>query len=223
MSKTVEQIRNEILANKKPEACETYQNANGICSKCGWEREAHVPYSERQAHAQLSSICEMVANLTREGAARNYVADKDCAELSKLIAGADLNDNVAWDENSDVETMRDDVAQLIEDETLEPSDFEWDEDDARQTIQDDALEVQVRGDWHNPGDEDASKPSEFYILLCTGGPAVRIMGELNSHGEPDRAWIEHQDWGTPWTHLCGLDSDQTEALLTYCQQFFFGE
>ena len=86
-------------------------------------------------------------------------------------------------------------------------------------IQDDPLSVDVRSDWHSPGGE-GSTPSEFQVLLCTGGPAVRIIGELDEYGQPYRAWIEYQDWGTPWTQY--FDASQ-DTLLTYCQQFYFGE
>ncbi|MES2348477.1 MAG: hypothetical protein V4641_13020 [Pseudomonadota bacterium] len=92
------------------------------------------------------------------------------------------------------------------------------QDDAQQRISEDPLSVEVRSDWHAPGDED-NTPSEFKILLCTGGPAVQIMGELDEHGTPCRAWLEYQDWGTPWTEYHGEGVEQ-DTLLTYCQQFF---
>jgi len=31
------------------------------------------------------------------------------------------------------------------------------------------------------------------ILLCTGGPVVRIVGDLSQHHEPDSARLEYQD------------------------------
>jgi hypothetical protein len=94
-----------------------------------------------------------------------------------------------------------------------------DAEEARERIQEDPLSVHVREDWKNPGEE--STPGEFQILLCTGGPAVRIMGELDDNMQPCRAWIEYQDWGTPWTHASGIIEQST--LLEYCQQFYFGE
>ena len=74
-----------------------------------------------------------------------------------------------------------------------------------------------------PGDEDGAKAEEFEILLCTGGPACRIIGDLDQHGQPDRPRLQYQDWGTPWTELVSISSDEREALQTYCQQFYFGE
>lgn len=92
--------------------------------------------------------------------------------------------------------------------------------DAAQVIQDDPLEVQVRTGWYSPG--ESVKPSEYTILLCTGGPACRIIGELTEHCEPHTARIEHQDWFKPWTDY-PLNLEQTEAVLTYARQFYYGE
>lgn len=93
-----------------------------------------------------------------------------------------------------------------------------DREEAEQRIQEDALSVQVRSDWCNVGEEDMT-PAEFQILLTTGGPAVRIMGELDDHGEPHRAWLEVQDWGKPWTHY--YEPDAADVLLAYARCFVF--
>ncbi len=95
-----------------------------------------------------------------------------------------------------------------------------DEDEAREAIQDDPLSVLVRSGWHIPGEE--AEPEEFEILLCTGGPAVRIIGALND-GQPTRPRLQYQDWGTPWTEYIIPAGDERDALETYCQQFYFGE
>lgn len=92
-------------------------------------------------------------------------------------------------------------------------------DDAEQRIQEDALEVTMRDGWYPAGDHPSSA-EEFCILLTTGGPAVRIMGELQD-GEPHRAWLEVQDWGQPWTEY--REEGLSSALLAYAQCFYFGE
>jgi hypothetical protein len=93
-------------------------------------------------------------------------------------------------------------------------------DDARTRIEEDALSVEVRGDWHSIDDQSGlDEPTEFKILLSTGGPASRIRGEL-SDGEPSRAWLEVQDWGTPWTQVFDISQD---TLLAYARVFYFGE
>ena len=61
----------------------------------------------------------------------------------------------------------------------------------RDEISEMSLSVQIRASWHNPG--DTGYPDEFTILLGTGGPAVRITGELNQYCEPVSAQLEHQD------------------------------
>lgn len=92
---------------------------------------------------------------------------------------------------------------------------------AESDIHDDALSVEMRTDWHSLSDNE-NKPTEFRILLCTGGPAVQIIGELNQYQEPDQARIEYQDWFTPWTPLTDLSEKDEKTLLRYCQCFYFG-
>lgn len=94
-------------------------------------------------------------------------------------------------------------------------------EDAVRAIQEDPLSVQVRTDWHTPGDGD-NKPTEYTILLCTGGPAVRIIGDLNEYMEPDSVRIEYQDWFTSWTDYL-LDDEEIEDVMTYARQFYYGE
>lgn len=94
-----------------------------------------------------------------------------------------------------------------------------DEDDARQRINEDPLSIEVRSDWHAPG--ESAEDAEFCILLCTGGPAVRIIGDLD-RGVPSRPRVQYQDWGTPWTEYFP-SSDERAAIETYCAQFFYGE
>ena len=98
-------------------------------------------------------------------------------------------------------------------------------DDARQRINENALEVQVRADWHTPGSEEANKPTEYTILLGTGGPAVHIIGDLNKYLEPETATIQHQDWFTPWedylpTGSSTLTDEQEDTLLIYARCFW---
>lgn len=97
-----------------------------------------------------------------------------------------------------------------------------DRDQASESINEDPLSIEVRSDWHTPGDGN-NDPSEYKILLCTGGPAVRIIGDLDEHGQPDSVRLEYQDWFTPWTDYTETTSEEDEALLTYAQHFYFGE
>ena len=98
------------------------------------------------------------------------------------------------------------------------------DDDAREVavkeIHEDPLSVEVRSGWTTPGQN--MEPAEYCILLCTGGPAVRIIGDLDEYTEPAIfARLEYQDWETPWTPY-PLSSDEEETLVSYAQQFYFG-
>ena len=97
------------------------------------------------------------------------------------------------------------------------SDGDWDA--AREAIINDPLSVLVRSDWHEPG-ATSREPGQYQILISTGGPATRIIGELSGYGEPTTATLQAQDWFMPWTDVAGCDED---ILLTYTQQFWFGE
>src|SRR5437773_12473812 len=93
-------------------------------------------------------------------------------------------------------------------------------DTAETRIQEDPLSVEVRADWHAVGAEQ-SRATEFRIELCTGGPAVRIIGDLNQYCEPENPRIECQDWFTPWRTLASVTDEQNNALLEYCRVFCF--
>lgn len=89
-------------------------------------------------------------------------------------------------------------------------------EDAEQRIQEDPLEILVRSGWESSKDNFTA--DEFKILLTTGGPAVRIIGELRD-GEPCRAWLEVQDWGTPWTEY--YETGMAYTCLAYARCFCF--
>ena len=149
--------------------------------------------ARNQAQAQLDSIKEMMAA---------YNCDYD--RLTEL---------------RDVEELTDEERAELAELEAEAGDC-TDQDYAEQRIQEDPLSVEIRTGWYTPGSEPEAE--EFRILLCTGGPAVQIRGELNQYNEPERAWLEYQDWGTPWTEFFTMDEDN-EALLEYCRRFYFGE
>lgn len=92
-------------------------------------------------------------------------------------------------------------------------------EDAEQRIQEDPLSVEVRSGWC--ANKEGMEAEEFCILLSTGGPATRIIGELDDNNEPHRATLQVQDWGTPWTDY--YESDTSDILLTYARCFYFGE
>jgi len=90
---------------------------------------------------------------------------------------------------------------------------------AEQAIHEDPLSVEVRSGWHKPG-AALTLAKEYILLLCTGGPACRLIGELED-GEPISARLEHQNWRTPWTP-CLLSRRDEDVLLRYARCFYFG-
>jgi hypothetical protein len=170
-------------------------------------------HGRSNAVAWVESLNEYVAKLTREGAARFYADSKTHNECVDLL----IENGNTVDPDLDTDGVREQLTRDIDD-GFDPDDFKFDEDAAREEIQESPLSVQVRSGWHNPGEE--SDAAEFEILLTTGGPALRIRGDLDEHKQPDRAWLEYQDWGTPWTQY--FDVEQ-ETLLEYCRCFYFGE
>ncbi len=209
--------------------------------------EETISHSKQQAIAQLESIREMIAALDcdyerleelRE-AKDDYEPDDwgdeflegcpacgsgsyECVPLGDADRMTCADCGAEWVENDAghkrpltwEEANPDDAEELAE-LTSAAGECES-EDQARERIEEDPLSILVRSDWHSVG--ETGEDAEFEILLCTGGPACRIVGEL-SNGEPHRAWMEHQDWGTPWTHHYEPGAD--DVLLRYAS-FFLG-
>lgn len=92
-----------------------------------------------------------------------------------------------------------------------------DTDTLRERLEQSPLSVQVRGGWYTPGGE-APDPEEFEILLSTGGPALRITGDIG--GTP---FLQFQDWGTPWTDYTESTAAEDDALVDYVALFYVGD
>lgn len=105
-------------------------------------------------------------------------------------------------------------------ETGTPEDFQ---EALEQYVQQMSLTVMVRSDWQPVG--STFEAQQFEILLSTGGPACRILGYLDRGSV---AWeagcrpvIQHQDWFKPWTE--STYNVDTNALVWFCEQFYYGE
>lgn len=146
--------------------------------------------ARNQAEAQLESIKSMMFRLKHA-----QECDGDDCELTN----EEINDGMGYVSS-----------HIVTDADI--ADFH-NEEDAQTAINEDPLSIETRSNWHSIGEE--SEDAEFQILLCTGGPAVRIMGELDN-GTPRRAWLEYQDWGTSWTFYVTMGEDN-KALLAYAQ------
>jgi hypothetical protein len=173
--------------------------------------------------AAYSSILDMVNALECDWDRLAELREERAALVPDQTARpqeGDLADLMAWDAENG-EELAELIALAGEAESRE---------DAEQRIQEDPLSLEVRSGWTSLG--EPLEAEEFNILLATGGPAVRIVGELDQHGEPSRAWLEVQDWFTPWTEYRGTPSKNDpgaldnvpsqDVLLTYARQFYFG-
>lgn len=164
--------------------------------------------SEAQARAQCASVAEMVAALECDYDRLEELREARDDFVSESPLGAN---DAAYKWRAD---NPEDAAELAE---LESAAGECsDADEARERILEDALSVEVRSSWHSPG--EPGEPDEFRIVLCTGGPHVEFVGDLN-RGEPSSVRCLYRDWGTSG-ELFDFDHD---AALTYCRQFYFGE
>ena len=109
------------------------------------------------------------------------------------------------------------IIEMVEE--LENAKTDEEREEAQQIIYEDPLSVQVRSGWYNPG--DGGEIEEFEILLCTGGPAARLIGKVNEYLEPESVRLEYQDWFTPWIDY-PLTNEEEEKVLDYCRQFYYG-
>jgi hypothetical protein len=155
---------------------------------------------------------------------KNHALDNAASWMQSISAMVSALD-VDFDRLESLQTDKDNGMLASEDEDeyngLKQSANEFtSEEEASERIQESPLCVQVREGWKNPGEE--SEPEEFSILLTTGGPALRIIGDLGRYGSPESPRLQYQDWGTYWTDF-DTTSEQDEDLNTFCQRFYFGE
>lgn len=154
-----------------------------------------------QAIAQMESVFAMVAALE---------CDYDELEdLRNLKEDHEPDAPKSWDETYPA------MAEKL-DELEEAANGCTDREEAEQAIQEDPLSVEIRSDWCSPG--ETMEAGEFRIVLCTGGPHVELVGDLD-RGTPSRVRCLYKDWGDSG-ELYQFDHD---AVLTYCSQFYFGE
>jgi len=178
--------------------------------------ETAIDRAEQQAIAQVDSIVELVRRLDRETSAEDYYNN---ADKQKLVA--------EWVEHAGDDSDANDgdlIVDAIRRGEFRPSDYDFDQDseDAINEIMDGPLEITYRTGWLNHSEVcdgiDKGNIEECCILLCTGGPAVRILCDV-SEGTLSRPRVQYQDWGTPWTELLSLTDEQRAALNTYISSF----
>lgn len=171
---------------------------------------------------------EMAELLARLEAARDPAADCALIEVATLDSEDAAQFEKPWilqHENGDIEEYdTEDEAAAAQREWrkewhLDPMTGEPEsEDDVQREIDEGPLSIQVRDGWRSPG-APSDGAEEFEILLSTGGPALRIFGEL-SGGYAQSAELQAQDWFKPWTAVPDVDDD---VVLRYAQCFYLGE
>ena len=120
-----------------------------------------------------------------------------------------------------IESMVEDFEKVTYLESLNVTTNEDEEklEEIKESVLNSALSVEFRSGWYSSLD-DEQVPEEFKILLTWGGPALRIIGELDNYG-PVNPKLQYQDWGTFWTDF-EITEDQQEALNWFCNCFYFG-
>lgn len=179
--------------------------------------------AQAQAIAQVESIVALVAALNVDydllEELRSDIEDLESEQeelrgewdgASELDAPAEF---LEW-EKLNGESLDEMRAELAELET-QAGDCA-DQDEAQERIQEDPLSVETRSGWVSMG--DTMDAEEFRIVLCTGGPHVELVGDLRN-GSPSSVRILYHDWSESG-ELFDFDHD---AVLTYCEQFCFGE
>jgi hypothetical protein len=195
-------------------------------------------HAESNAKASYENIVELVTALECDYDRLEELRGDRTDLADELLNAQEEYDNAKVSADRDgIDFVDDDLREAIENAKAQLA--RWDEDNAeelkelteaatldgelvdaetaRERIQERPLSVQVRSGWTDPGGE--MEAAEFEVLLTTGGPALRIIGELDEHNEPDRAWLEYQDWGTPWTRYFPTEQ---ETLLSFCRCLYFG-
>ena len=178
--------------------------------ECDYDRLAELREERNERAERLAELREERDERAERLAELREERDERAARLEEL---QDIGDA---EELADLEAPLQDDAEELADLEAAAGDCES-RDDAETRIQEDALSVETRGGWITPG-ETEDEPEEFRIVLCCGGPHVEMRGEL-TNGEPSRAWLEYQDWGTAMTERCNQPGDQ-DAFLAYAAQFF---
>ena len=87
-------------------------------------------------------------------------------------------------------------------------------EEARQRITEMPLEVATGKDFNGT--------RTFMILLGTGGPAMRITGDLDEYDQPEQAVYQFQNWGTKWTSANATKKEE-KILLDFARYFYFEE
>lgn len=169
------------------------------------EMQEENNYAKQQAISQVQSIVGLIAAYNCD-----YDRLEELRDERSEWMDDNANDAALWaqahpDEAEELDELK---AQAGECESQE---------DAEEAIHETPLSIEVRSAWTTL-DEGPLTPAEYRIVLCTGGPHVELVGDLDTNGEPERVRVLYKDWDC---HGELFDFDR-EAVLEYAQMFYFG-
>tara|TARA_R100000995_G_scaffold56117_1_gene27723 strand:- start:83 stop:502 length:420 start_codon:yes stop_codon:yes gene_type:complete len=93
-------------------------------------------------------------------------------------------------------------------------------EEIKESILNSALSVEFRSGWSSNFNQ--LEIEQFKILLTWGGPALRVIGDLDQYKQCENIKLQFQDWGTYWTDY-ELTEKEEESLNWFCNCFYFGE
>ena len=172
-------------------------------------------YAKEQAIAQVQSIQEMIAAYEMDWDQLEELqdefdsfggADKSAAEQGKTEYQSDIG--MTWQDQG--LNYAYDVGRALG-ELLNTAAGYTSQDEALDAIQEHPLSIEYRSGWATAGLDLTVE--EVRIVLCTGGPHVEILGELDHNGSVDRVKVVYKDWGTSGEVF---DFDRA-AVMTYCE------
>lgn len=170
------------------------------------EMQEENNYAKQQAISQVQSIVGLIAAYNCDFDRLEQLRDERSDWLDD-----NANDSALWASAHPSEA--EELAEL----EAQAGEYE-DQDSVHDAIMEDPLSVEVRSAWTTLDDTDNMTPAEYRIVLCTGGPHVELVGDLDTNGEPTRVRVLYSDWGC---HGELFDFDR-DAVLEYVSKFFYG-
>ena len=126
--------------------------------------------------------------------------------------------------NAHIKSMVENFEEISYLNSLNPTTQEQEEriEEITQEVLNAALSLEFRNGWYSDlyHLKGVTEPIEFKILLSWGGPALRIIGEIEENYAVNPK-LQFQDWGTYWTDF-EITEDQQKALNWFCNCFYFG-
>lgn len=98
-------------------------------------------------------------------------------------------------------------------EQLDALDFDERTDEARDELMNSVLSVErLTRNYHDEIDT-------WEILICTGGPAARILVTTDWQGRPEMSEWQYQDWFEPW-YAPPQDGDMGRLIGDFADLFY---